>query len=136
MTYAPTENGPPFAHVGGEPGVRALVERFYDHMEAHEPAIARMHELDESGRVGRESRDRFALFLVGWLGGPQTYVERHGHPRLRMRHGRVRIDGEARDAWMRCMHAALDGAGLDADVRAFLGAKLRDLADFLRNAPG
>ena len=55
--------------------------------------------LDDAGRVSRVARDRFALFLIGWLGGPQTYVETHGHPRLRMRHARVRVDSAARDAW-------------------------------------
>ena len=53
-------------------------------------------------------RERFGLFLIGWLGGPQDYIEQHGHPRLRMRHGRVPVDAAMRDAWLRCMYKALD----------------------------
>jgi hemoglobin len=60
------------------------------------------------------------LFLVGWLGGPQTYMERHGHPRLRMRHGHVPVDQDMRDAWMRAMTRALDQRNVTGDLRRFL----------------
>src|SRR3954463_8931412 len=83
----------PFDELGGEAPVRALVELFYDVMDRDEPELGRLHPLDDAGRVSRASRDRFALFLVGWLGGPQDYVAAHGHPRLRMRHARVPVDG-------------------------------------------
>ncbi len=126
---------PPYDAIGGEAAVRALVERFYDAMSDHEPALARLHKCDPEGRVDRESRDRFALFLVGWLGGPQTYIERHGHPRLRMRHGRVTVDVAMRDAWLRSMRRALDEQGVQGDLRGFLDRTLSELADFLRNTP-
>jgi hemoglobin len=116
--------------------VLELAARFYDHMDLHEPALARLHRLDPAGRVHPESRERFGLFLIGWLGGPQEYVQRHGHPRLRMRHGAVPIGETERDAWMRCMRAAMDDLGLGADVRSFLDARFADVADFLRNRPG
>ena len=93
----------PFELVGGADRVRALVERFYDVMSEREPALARLHPCDPDGRVARISRDRFALFLIGWLGGPDDYVEQYGHPRLRMRHGRVAVNVAMRDAWLRCM---------------------------------
>jgi hemoglobin len=138
MSFTPDATDSPFARVGGEARVRALVERFYDHMDAHEPALAHLHRCDAQGRVDRGSRDRFALFLIGWLGGPQTYMERHGHPRLRMRHGRVTVDVAMRDAWLRCMTAAMDAElpDLDREVRAFLDARFAEVADFLRNTPG
>jgi hemoglobin len=106
--YAPTPSDLPFTRLGGEAAVRAIVERFYDGMERLEPELATLHERDAAGRVSRAARDRFALFLIGWLGGPQDYVARHGHPRLRMRHAHVRVDVAMRDAWLRCMSAALE----------------------------
>jgi len=125
----------PYDAIGGETVVRALVEKFYDAMSDHEPALAKLHECDADGRVSRASRDRFALFLMGWLGGPQDYVQLHGHPRLRMRHAKVPIDMSMRDAWKRSMMRALDAQGIGGEIRAFLDEKLADLADFLRNKP-
>jgi hemoglobin len=122
----------PFEQLGGERIVRALVERFYDAMDEHEPELARLHPL-EDGKVSRASRDRFALFLIGWLGGPQDYMRLHGHPRLRMRHAHVPVSQAMRDAWMRAMRTALADASVPAGARAFLDEKLSDLADFLRN---
>src|SRR5271169_3252968 len=93
----------PYALLGGETAVRAIVERFYDAMTELEPALARLHPCDDEGRVVRPSRDKFALFFIGWLGGPQEYIAQHGHPRLRMRHAKVPVDTLMADAWMRCM---------------------------------
>lgn len=131
---SPAEN--PFVALGSEVGVRALVEAFYDAMDAHEPALARVHELDADGRVSRGSRDRFALFLIQWLGGPSEYSAVHGHPRLRMRHARVAIDVAMRDAWLRAMQRALDARAVDGEVRVFLDGRFTEVADFLRNSPG
>lgn len=125
----------PYQKLGGEPAVRALVERFYDAMEVDEPELAALHPL-ESGKVSRASRDRFALFLIGWLGGPQEYMRQHGHPRLRMRHARVPVNNATRDAWLRCMRRALADDSIDQPMRLFLSEKLGDVADFLRNEPG
>ncbi|HSK01593.1 MAG TPA: group II truncated hemoglobin [Kofleriaceae bacterium] len=126
----------PFELVGGADRVRALVERFYDAMTEHEPALARLHPCDAEGRVARTPRDRFALFLIGWLGGPQDYVEQHGHPRLGMRHGRVPVNLAMRDAWLRCMTLAMDAEGVTGPVRQFLDARFAEVADFLRNTEG
>jgi hemoglobin len=123
-----------FDRFGGEAPVRELVERFYDVMDEREPALAALHQR-EDGKVSRTSRDRFALFLIGWLGGPQTYMERHGHPRLRMRHARVPVTSAMRDGWLRCMHLALDERAMPEDLRAFLRRRFAEVADFLRNQP-
>lgn len=136
MPYVPSQLDSPFARLGGEPKVRALVERFYDVMSEREPALARLHRCDDDGKVAREIRDRFALFFIGWLGGPQDYIATHGHPRLRMRHGRVPVDTKMRDAWLRAMGAAMDAEGIQGDVRGFLDARLGEVADFLRNSEG
>jgi hemoglobin len=136
VAYVPSSADSPFDRLGGEAGVRALVEHFYDAMTELEPALALLHPCDADGRVTRTSRDRFALFFMGWLGGPQDYIAQHGHPRLRMRHASVPVDGAMANAWMRCMRTALDRSAVDGDVRAFLEEKLADLAQFLRNRPG
>lgn len=133
MPYAPTPDDTPYQRLGGSERVRAIVERFYDAMSEHEPALARLHPCDEQGRVARESRDRFALFFIGWLGGPQDYIAQHGHPRLRMRHARVPVDSAMRDAWLRSMRKALDEEGVTGQVRDFLDSRLAQVADFLRN---
>jgi len=125
----------PFDLLGGEAAVRALVERFYDAMDSHEPALAALH-VREDGKISRGSRDRFASFLVGWLGGPDDYVRAHGHPRLRMRHGHVPVDTAMRDAWLRCMTRALDHADVPAPVRGWLEQRFAEVADFLRNRQG
>ena len=126
----------PFEQLGGEAPVRALAERFYEEMFLHEKELTRLHPLDPDGRVARAQRERFALFLIGWLGGPQTYVETHGHPRLRMRHARVSVDVKMRDAWLRSMQRALDATGVSGDARRYLDARFAEVADFLRNVEG
>ena len=123
----------PFAVIGGEAKVRALVERFYDAMSRDEPALAKLHALDANGQVDRQTRDRFGLFLIGWLGGPQDYTARHGHPRLRMRHGHVPVDASMRDAWLRAMKTAMDQEGVSGDLRRHLDLRFAEVADFLRN---
>jgi hemoglobin len=129
------ETGPtPFERLGGEAAVRALVERFYDVMDQREPELAALHAR-EDGKVSRGSRDRFALFLIGWLGGPQTYMAVHGHPRLRMRHARVPVGTAMRDAWLRCMNQALDDSACPDELRGWLRARFGEVADFLRNQP-
>jgi hemoglobin len=128
-----TEQASAFELLGGAPAVRALVERFYDAMSEHEPQLARLHACDANGRVEQGARDRFALFLIGWLGGPQDYIETHGHPRLRMRHGKVPVGASMRDAWLRSMQRALDGEGITGEVRVFLDNRFAEVADFLRN---
>lgn len=126
----------PYELLGGTEAVLALAERFYDIMSEREPALAQLHPCTPDGKVAREPRDRFALFLVGWLGGPQDYIERHGHPRLRMRHARVAVDLAMRDAWIRCMQAAMDERGVTGPVRQFLDGRFAEVADFMRNVDG
>jgi hemoglobin len=134
MAFSETDT--PFQRLGGTESVRRLVERFYDAMSRDEPALARLHPCDPDGSVCRESRDRFALFLIGWLGGPQDYIAQYGHPRLRMRHAHVPVDLAMRDAWMRAMRTALDEHGVTGELRAFLETRFADIADFMRNRPG
>ncbi len=135
MTDSGNHEPTPFERIGGEANVRALAERFYDAMDEHEPALAALHPLQD-GKVSRAARDKFALFLIGWLGGPQEYMRLHGHPRLRMRHGHLAVTQAMRDAWMRSMRMALEHESIEAQMRSFLDEKLGNVADFLRNQPG
>ncbi|MEP7206781.1 MAG: group II truncated hemoglobin [Casimicrobiaceae bacterium] len=126
----PMEPATPYAMLGGDEGVRALVERFYDLMEL-DLAYAGIRALHPERLDG--SREKLYLFLCGWLGGPQRYVERHGHPRLRARHLPFAIATAERDQWLACMRQALH----DTDVPGPLARRLLDAffqtADFMRN---
>lgn len=131
--WVPTAEDGPFHRLGGADGVRALVEEFYDAMGRHEPVLTALHQCDETGNVTRVMRDRFALFLIGWLGGPDDYVAQHGHPRLRMRHAQTPVDEAMRDAWLRSMGKALDARKVTGEVRGYLDARFAEVAEFLRN---
>jgi len=136
MSWTPTQDDAPYHRLGGEEAVRALAKRFYDHMDAEEPALARLHDLDAEGKVSARSREHFALFLVEWLGGPPLYSPVKGHPRLRLRHGKVTVNTAMRDAWLRCMQHAMDDCGIEGEVRTFLDARFAEVAEFLRNQEG
>jgi len=119
QNWVPSAEDTPFTRLGGMDNVRALVEHFYDAMSDREPELCRLHACDEAGRVSRETRDRFALFLAGWLGGPQDYMARHGHPRLRMRHAPFPVNTAMRDAWVRSMQSALDALDVRGGLQNF-----------------
>ena len=121
----------PYDLVGGDAGVRALVDRFYDLMD-FEPAYARLRAVH--GSTLESAREKLYLFLSGWLGGPPLYVQRYGHPRLRMRHLPFAIDDAARDAWMRCMRQTLDEQVKDPLLHEMLRGSFQRMADHMRNA--
>lgn len=122
----------PFEQLGGDAGVRRLVERFYDLMDTAPEAatIRRLHAMSL-----KASRDKLHLFLTGWTGGPQVYVEKFGHPRLRMRHFPFAIGSRERDEWLWCMDRALDEQEMPDALRTMLRQKLHGLADHMRNRP-
>jgi hemoglobin len=117
-----------FEHVGGEPAVRALVDRFYDLMEL-EPQFAHLRSLHPADLNG--SRDKLFWFLCGWLGGPPHYESRFGHPRLRARHLPFRIGIRERDDWMACMTRAMDE--VDFPLKGRLVESFAGTADWMRN---
>lgn len=119
--------------LGGADGVRRLVDRFYDLMDAA-PEAANIRRLHATSL--KASREKLFLFLSGWTGGPPTYVERFGHPRLRMRHLPFAIGARERDEWLWCMDRALDEHEMPDDVRAYLRQRFHALADHMRNQPG
>ena len=123
----------PFETMGGEAAVRALVDRFYDLMDL-EPAYAGLRALHPSTLDG--SRDKLNWFLCGWLGGPDHYVERFGHPRLRARHLPYAIGIRERDQWLACMRQAMAEHGTAASVAARLDEAFSGTADWMRNRAG
>lgn len=120
----------PFEAVGGEAGVRALVERFYDLMDL-DPGYATLRELHPGDLAG--SRDKLYWYLCGWLGGPQHYVERFGHPRLRARHLPFAIGIRERDLWLDCMRASMREVGLEPNLAQQLEQSFFTTADWMRN---
>lgn len=116
--------------IGGESAVRALVERFYDLMEL-EPAYRELRALHPSTTAG--SRDKLFAFLSGWLGGPDLYVQQHGHPRLRARHLPYSIGVLERDQWLACMAQALREREVDSLLATRLEASFANTADWMRN---
>ena len=122
-----------FRRMGGEAGVRRLVDRFYDLMdelaEAREIRALHPDSLDDS-------RDKLSWFLTGWLGGPPRYVERFGHPRLRARHLPYPIGIKERDQWLSCMDQAMGETGVPEDLRTRLKDSFFQTADWMRNTHG
>ncbi|MEK9720308.1 MAG: group II truncated hemoglobin [Quisquiliibacterium sp.] len=127
-----TEKSNAFELVGGEARVRELVERFYDLMEL-EPEFAQIRALHPDSL--EQARDKLFWFLCGWMGGPDHYVKRFGHPRLRARHLPFAIGSRERDQWLVCMGRAMQDIGvpqplLERLLQAFFGT-----ADWMRNQP-
>lgn len=105
-----------------------LVDRFYDGVAA-DPVLSAIYPDDLTG-----PRERLAAFLVQYWGGPTTYSDERGHPRLRMRHMPFRVDEAARDAWLSLMLAALAETTVDEAVKSVISDYFVRSADFLRNS--
>jgi len=119
-----------FEWLGGEPAVRALVDRFYDLMDL-EPAYTALRQAH--GPSLDEARDKLFWFLCGWLGGPNHYIERFGHPRLRARHLPFSIGIRERDEWVACMDQAMAEQGVDPVLHERLNQSFMQTADWMRN---
>ncbi len=125
-----SEENTPYSRIGGEKGVRQLCQIFYQTMcdTPQTQLIRAMHPQDI-----KISEDKLYLFLTGWMGGPQLYVEKYGHPRLRRRHLPFPIGIEERDQWLYCMAQALKQMDLDDLLSQQLMSSLVQTADFMRN---
>ncbi|MGQ0443173.1 MAG: group II truncated hemoglobin [Methylophilaceae bacterium] len=118
---------------GAETGtakIRELVDTFYDVMEIDPKAqaIRVLHPADLT-----VAREKLFMFLTGWMGGPQLYIERYGHPFLKRRHLPFSIDESARDQWMYCMVKAIEQLDLEQRLMTKLTEQLYGVADFMRN---
>ena len=114
--------------VGGEATFRRLVDAFYDRVE-QDPVLRPLYPDDDLPAA----RVRLRLFLEQYWGGPTTYSDTRGHPRLRMRHAPFPVGTEQIAAWLRCMRGALDEVRLDEEHDAQLWAYFLHAAAFLRN---
>jgi hemoglobin len=123
----------PFEWIGGEAKVHALVERFYDLMDL-DAAYADLRAAH--GSHLEKARQHLFWFLCGWLGGPQHYTERFGHPRLRMRHMPFAIGIKERDQWLACMDQAMGETGVPPALRERLKTSFFQTADWMRNTHG
>ena len=119
-----------YSVIGGGERVRELVDRFYDLMEL-EPEFAgirAMHPVPMDS-----SRDKLFMFLSGWMGGPDLFVEQFGHPRLRARHLPFAIGTAERDQWLRAMAWAMEDIGIEETLRLRLMESFYQTADWMRN---
>lgn len=116
--------------MGGAVGVREMVDRFYDLMDLEEEfkVLRTVHPADLSG-----SRDKLFMFLSGWMGGPDLYQEKFGHPRLRARHLPFSIGTQERDEWVTCMGRAMTDVGVPDDLFDRLLESFYGTADWMRN---
>ena len=121
-----------YSLIGGAETIRQLVDRFYDLMEL-EPAYAVIRQLHPADLS--TSRDKLNLFLTGWMGGPELYQEKYGHPMLRARHLPFPIGSTERNQWLDCMQRAMDEVAIDAQLKARLHESFFATADWMRNKP-
>lgn len=119
--------------IGGAGKLREMVDRFYDLM-ALEPEFAGIRAMHPPATDA--SRDKLFWFLSGWMGGPDLYTERHGHPRLRARHLPFAVASGERDQWLRAMAWAMQDVGIDEALRLRLMESFYQMADWMRNTPG
>ena len=123
----------PYDTIGGEPVLARLCDRFYGLM-AETPRFAELRALHPKDLQG--SRDKLFMFLSGWLGGPDLFVQQFGHPRLRARHMPFAIGTRERDQWVACMLLAMEEVGIAEPMRERLLQSFFKTADFMRNQPG
>ena len=117
-----------FDQVGGEPTFRKLVDEFYAGV-ADDPVLRPLYpEADLA-----PAAERLRLFLIQYWGGPTTYSQQRGHPRLRLRHAPFRVGIAERDAWLRHMRRAVDAIGLEPEAAETLWNYLERAAYFMVN---
>jgi hemoglobin len=118
-----------YEEFGGEPFFADLVSQFYAHVATNEILRPMYPESDMKGAARR-----LQLFLEQYWGGPTTYQEERGHPRLRMRHAGFHINPAAHDAWLDCMRKAVDGMEMKTEHREKLWRYLEGAAHHMVNA--
>ena len=122
-----------YEKIGGDAAVAKLSARFYELMDSV-PQFQGLRAMHPESLEG--SREKLYMFLSGWTGGPDLFVEKHGHPRLRQRHAPFAIGESERDQWVACMVLAMEDVGIDEETRTKLLKNFFQTADFMRNKQG
>ena len=122
-----------YEKIGGEATVARLCDRFYELMDVT-PQFKELREMHPADL--KSSRDKLYMFLSGWFGGPDLFVEQFGHPRLRARHMPFAIGVQERDQWVACMVLAMEDVGIEENIRKILIGNFFNTADFMRNREG
>ena len=129
MSSVPGQDGPTFYdEIGGYPTIAKIVDRFYEGVATDEVLRPLYPEEDLA-----PAAERFTLFLVQYWGGPTTYSDTRGHPRLRMRHAPFKVTPKARDHWLRHFRAGLDEANLTPEQDAQFWDYVTHAAQFMVN---
>ncbi len=121
-----------YESIGGIDKVDQLVDRFYDLMSL-EPQFSELRAMHPQDLA--TSREKLKFFLTGWMGGPDIYSPKYGHPMLRARHLPFKIGVTERDQWLACMYRALEECGIEGNVAKQLEESLFNTANWMRNQP-
>ena len=122
-----------YEKIGGDPVVAKLCARFYELMDTV-PQFAELRAMHPADL--KNSSEKLYMFLSGWMGGPDLFVEKFGHPRLRGRHMPFAIGVAERDQWVACMVLAMEDVGLEEGIRTKMLENFFNTADFMRNKQG
>ena len=119
-----------YERIGGDQGVQKLVTLFYDYMDSlpESKLIRDLHPKDLTS-----SREKLYMFLSGWMGGPDLYIAKYGHPRLRARHLPFPIGTEERDQWLMCMQKAMEEMNVDSMFKEQLMSSFTQTANHMMN---
>ena len=119
-----------YEQLGGEKAVHHLVDEFYRIMDS-DPAAHAVRAVHPASL--ESAKLKLKEFLSGWLGGPSIYIEKYGHPRMRMRHMPFPISATERDQWLYCMHKAMDSMSVTGELRTQMDVAFKGLAEQIRN---
>ena len=123
-----------YRKIGGRKKISKIVQRFYQIMQTDPMAreCLATHPTPDDLKIPAE---KLIDFLCGWLGGPQTFVQKHGHPRMRMRHMKFAVTTNAREEWLYCMNKSLEENKVDDEMRRSIMEALDGLSGVIQNRP-
>lgn len=130
LKYIFPYRGTVYSRIGGKKTIDALVDRFYEVMSTDPQA---RECLDTHKKDLSEVSIKLKEYLYGWLGGPQVFVQKYGHPRMRMRHIMIPISQAERDQWVYCMEKALSESKIDKETQEEMLNAMKHLADIIVN---
>jgi hemoglobin len=123
-----------YRKIGGRKKISQVVDRFYQIMQTDPMARECLHTHPTPDNL-KIPAEKLKDFLSGWLGGPQLFAQKYGHPRMRMRHMKFPISMMARDQWLYCMNKSLEENNISEDLRNQIMHALDDLSGVIQNRP-